>query len=212
MYKKKKKIPQTFGRHVQLFSLHFLKRFPLRSFSVYRPVRRSVSVLSFSVKCISLSAHQRLERYFSAGRERDSHISQIQKAKIERTNTQDKRQLTVGQLQTQFPKMILYLAQNPHCIIEPFLARLLLLCLLLFTSPSLPGRGSFACLAAYSTSSQQPYRTSPENTRTQRNPEPRSTFPFEPAAREKYSIDHDLKNVSDITSLRVWGDVVSVSV
>lgn len=108
--------------------------------------------------------------------------------------------------------MILYLAQNPYCIIEPFLAWLLLLYLLLFTSPSLPGRGSFACLAAYSTSSQQPYRTSPENTRTQRNPEPHSTFPFKPAAREMYSIDHDLKNVSDITSLRVRGDVVSVSV
>lgn len=146
------------------------------------------------------------------GRERDSHISQIQKAKIERTNTQDKRQLTVGQLQTQFPKMILYLAQNPHCIIEPFLAWLLLLCLLLFTSPSLPGRGSFAYLAAYSTSSQQPYRTSLENPRTQPNPEPHSMFPFKPAAREKYSIDHDLKNVSDITSPRVRGDVVSVSV
>lgn len=62
MYKQKKKIPQTFGRHVQLFSAHFLKG-PQVSASIHFRFsdRSDVPCLSFSVKCVSLSAHQRLD-------------------------------------------------------------------------------------------------------------------------------------------------------
>lgn len=70
-------------------------------------------------------------------------------------HTQAKRQLIVDQPQTQFPKTILYLEQNPECIIKAFLVWLLLLCLLLLaisTSLYLIGLDSFVCLAAYSTS------------------------------------------------------------
>lgn len=61
MYKKKK-IPQTFGRHVQLFSLHFLKGTQVSASILFGfPDRSDVPCPSFSVKCVSLSAHQRLE-------------------------------------------------------------------------------------------------------------------------------------------------------
>lgn len=84
---------------------------------------------------------------------------------------------------TQFPEMIFYLAQNPHCIIKTFLARLLLLCLLLFTSPYLPGRDGFVRLAAYRTSAA--IQNISREQRQRYNPEPHSSFPFKPAAWHK---------------------------
>lgn len=77
---KQKKIPQTLGRHVQ--SIFFFLKVCAHFFDfvlVFWPVRCSFS-LSFSVTCVSLSAHQSLERSFSAGREGDSHISQTEKS------------------------------------------------------------------------------------------------------------------------------------
>lgn len=106
--------------------------------------------------------------------------------------------------------MIFYLAQNPHCIIKTFLARLLLLCLLLFTSPYLPGRGGFVRLAAYRTSAA--IQNISREQRQGHHLEPHSSFPFKPAARDKTLHWPRLKECQRQHLTMGLGWVVSVSV